>query len=821
MGLTEYKKKRDFKQTPEPEPKKGAIGQQRFVVQEHHASKLHYDFRMEFDGVLKSWAVPKGPSMNPKDKRLAVMTEDHPVKYLNFEGDIPKGNYGAGHMEIWDLGTYEMPNNASYKDGLEAGSLKFILHGEKLKGAFNLVEMHAKGKNQWLLIKSDDEFAETSGQNRKKEMSRKSAGLSSNENQSNTEAEFISPMLAKVGEAAFDGKDWLFEPKLDGYRAIAEIDHGKVRLYSRTGKPFENKYKPIVEALKAVPQQAIMDGEIVNLNDKGIPDFNALQNYTTTKSGELRYYVFDLLHLNGEDTYSLTLLQRKELLKNLLDDNQGIIEYCEYTIGEGKDFFKLMQQEGLEGMMAKKVDSKYTPGLRTSDWLKIKVQQTADTVIGGFTEAKDSREFGALVLGMWDDDGKLQFIGHCGTGFDRDEIKEMRKYFQDWEQYKCPFATQPEANAAVTWLAPHFVCEVSFTEWTKAGLLRHPSFLHLRTDKPMEEVLISDQINTVAKTNKTVKKVKNKSAEKAVSLDEKANFSIGKTKVPVSSLDKLYFPKDKITKGDILTYYQEIGEFILPYLKNRAESLHRFPNGIEGGDFYQKDINFHVPDFADTVTFYSEGAEKDIEWLVCNNIETLIFMVNLGTLEINPWNSTIDKPDHPSYAAIDLDPGDKTQFSQVVETALVIKEVLDGADIVSHCKTSGSRGLHIFIPMGQSYHYDDVRDFVKSIMMIAHGRLPKITSLERSPSQRRSKIYLDYLQNKQGQTLVAPYSVRPKPGATVSAPLKWDEVNESLKLADFTIRTMPERLKKLGDIWQPVLGKGIDMEKTLKKLMDL
>lgn len=823
MALTEYKKKRDFKKTPEPTAKKEASGKNRFVVQEHHASHLHYDFRMEFDGVLTSWAVPKGPSMNPADKRLAVMTEDHPVKYLHFEGDIPEGNYGAGHMEIWDSGTYEMAEDAaSYKEGLEAGSLKFVLHGKKLKGIFKMVEMHGHEKRQWLLIKADDEYAEhAKGKTKESAVKKKLKTQAPNKTKEPSDAtvEFIRPMLAKLVDQPFDDKDWLFEPKLDGYRAIAEIDQGKVRLYSRTGQAFESRYKPIVEALMEIPHEAVLDGEVVLLGANGNPDFNSLQNFITTQKGQLRYYVFDLLRLNGEDTTSLPLLQRKELLQTLLKGKE-IITYCEHQIGEGKQFFELMRKEGLEGMMAKKSNSQYTFGLRTSEWLKVKIQQTADTIIGGFTEAKDSREFGALLLGMYDDEGQFQFIGHCGTGFNREEIKDMRAQFRPWELSKCPFAKKPVANAAVTWLSPKFVCEVSFTEWTKAGLLRHPAFLHLRNDKPAEEVLISPQKDKIMEPEKEKKTKAAPTSSTRTPSEGDSVLKIGKSKVPVTSLDKIYYPDDHITKGDILDYYIQIGEYMLPYLKNRAESLHRFPNGMAGGNFYQKDINFKVPEFADTVVFYSEGAEKDIDWLVCNNLETLIFMVNLGTLEINPWNSTIDKPDHPSYAAIDLDPGDKTEFSQVIETALVIKEILDSADIDAYCKTSGSRGIHIFIPMNAKYHYDDVRDFVKSIMLIANNRLPNITSLERSPSVRRNKIYLDYLQNKQGQTLVAPYSVRPKPGATVSAPLHWNEVNEKLKLADYNIETMPERLKRIGDIWKPVLGKGIDMEKALKKLME-
>lgn len=817
MGLTEYNKKRKFGKTPEPEGKTDAADKRRFVVQEHHASRLHYDFRMEAGGTLKSWAVPKGPSMNPSDKRLAVMTEDHPVKYLIFEGTIPEGNYGAGEMSIWDSGTYEMAEGeGSYEEGLKNGKLKFTLFGEKLKGAFSLVEMQEK--KQWLLIKSKDEFAGQAVKTASKKKSR--TRKTDSKSQGELKADYIKPMLARLSDKPFDDKKWIFEAKLDGYRAIAEVKDGTVLLYSRTGKSYEKAYAPIVRSLKKIPHEAVLDGEIVVLNDHGNPDFNLLQLYKSSRKGPLKFYVFDLLHLNGEDTTGLPLLQRKELLKSLVEDVPDVI-FSEHSEGRGEDFFKLMEKEGLEGMMAKKADSQYFPGARTGDWLKIKVQNTADAIIGGFTEATDSREFGALVLGMLDEQDKLRFVGHCGTGFTREEIKEMRNLFRPLEQGKSPFAEKTDANAKVTWLSPELVCEVAFTEWTKAGLLRHPSFKHMRTDKPVTEVRLSGEKNyPMAATSKpTGKKGKKKTPENIGASSGKTTLEIGKSRVQLTSLDKVYFPESGITKGEILDYYIQVSDYMLPYLKDRAESLHRFPEGLNGQDFYQKDINFKVPDYARIVPFYSDSAEKEIDWLVCDNLETLLFMVNLGTIEINPWNSTVKKPGYPTYAAIDLDPGDKTDFSKVVETALVIKEILDQAEIPSVCKTSGSRGLHIFIPLNARYEYDKVRDFVKSIMMLTHHQLPKITSLERSPSARRSKIYLDYLQNKEGQTLVAPYSVRPREGATVSTPLEWEAVNENLNIRDFTIHTVPERLKEKGDLWKPVLGKGIDMQKALKKLI--
>jgi bifunctional non-homologous end joining protein LigD len=737
------------------------------------------------------------------------MTEDHPVKYLTFEGTIPKGNYGAGEMSIWDSGTYEMANGASFEKALESGKLKFRLHGQKLHGEFSLVKMHGDEDRQWLLIKSKDEAALAKADSPKKKP--KKTGEFS---------EYLRPMLAKLGDGPFDADDWIFEKKLDGYRAIAEANKGTVRLYSRNGKNFENTYNSIFQSLKKIDHEAILDGEIVALDSKGVPDFNLLQNFKNSQKGRLRYMAFDLLYLNGENTTALPLTDRKALLKQLLENQDGDILYLEHHAGLGKDFFKKTVKQGYEGIMAKKANSHYLLDSRSPDWLKIKAQKTADAVIGGFTVAKDNRAFGALVLGMYDDSGELVFAGHCGTGFGRETIQEIHRRLVP--QDVCPFSKKPKVNAKVTWVRPTQVCEVAFAAWTKNKYLRHPSFQRMRDDKKPEEVRLANEMGLAAPPEKiTAATMKTKKIEQE-QIDRGKDFflDVGKNKVKITSPDRVYFPKHGYTKAETLNYYLEMADYILPYLKNRPESLFRTPQGVGGKDFFQKDINFSIPEFASTAAFYSESAEKEIDWLVCNNLETLLFMVNLGTIEINPWNSTIDKPNHPDYAAIDLDPGDKTQFKQVVETALATKAVLDEAGIEGHCKTSGSRGLHIFIPLAAKYEYDDVRDFIKAIVLLVHGRLPKLTSLERSPSERRRQIYLDWLQNKQGQTLVAPYSLRPREHATVSTPLKWEEVNFDLDITDFTIKTVPGRVKKLGDRWAPVLQKGIDMEKALERLLE-
>ncbi|QEC52907.1 bifunctional non-homologous end joining protein LigD [Anseongella ginsenosidimutans] len=867
MSLTTYRKKRSFKDSPEPKPKREGKNARkedkklRFVVQRHHASRLHYDFRLEMEGVLKSWAVPKGPSLNPSDKRLAMMVEDHPYDYKDFEGIIPEGNYGAGVVYKWDEGFYEPldksanPEKELLKE-LRSGSLKFLLKGKKLKGEFALVKMKGAEDNSWLLIKHKDKFSTETPYNsedqvpaaiKEKKNNRKKSGASRRPAGEETKrtaarasaADFIKPMLATLIGKPFSREGWLFENKWDGYRAIAEVSSGAVRLYSRSGKSFNKDYEPIAGILSEIEHDLVLDGEIVALNKQGKPEFQLLQNYKKSAKGTLVYYVFDLLEFKGYDLKSMELFQRKELLNELFNSlgelrsagtKDARVQNTEYVINEGEKYFKKILREKGEGLLAKSGSSSYQPGRRSDQWLKIKTHQRQEAIIAGFTDPRESRKkFGALILAV-NENGKLKYIGHTGGGFNQESLNDVYEKMRPLIQDKSPFDKKPKTNAPVTWLKPELVCEVKFAEWTNGGHMRQPIFIALREDKAADMIVHEKPVDPEdASANKGAGKAENanegiaRKARKGAS--KKANavkgdsagkesspagaksgkslqLKAGNRNITISNPGKLYWPREKISKGDLVAYYQEMSGYLLPYLKDRPQSLHRHPDGITKAGFFQKDFDLkNAPEWIKTVPIHSESNNKEIDYLVCNNEATLLYMANLGCIEINPWLSRSPRIDFPDYIAIDLDP-EKISFSAVIEAALAVKEVLDNLELGGFCKTSGATGLHIYIPLTRRYNFEVTRIAAQFIAQKAHELLPAITSLVRSPSKRQKKIYLDYLQNTRGQTLAAPYSARPRPQATVSAPLNWAEVNEKLNPGDFTIHTIGNRVKQLGDLWE-------------------
>lgn len=852
MALEKYNEKRKFDKTPEPKAKvarsKSGL---RFVVQRHAASRLHYDFRLEMSGVLKSWAVPKGPSLNPSDKRLAMMVEDHPYEYRTFEGTIPKGNYGAGEVEIWDEGTYEaLQKKSNLKDEsvllkeLAAGSLKIIMHGKKLKGEFALVKIKSSADdNAWLLIKHKDEFATSSPYNAEEHVNKNSkvtAAVLEKESKKKyrTQPEksetdkiaeqeevsrrknyspylsgakkldkFYKPMLASQHNAPFNSEDWIFEIKWDGYRAIAET--GKdFRFYSRNGLSFSAKYPPIVDALKKQEHEMILDGEIVVYNEKGMPDFQELQHYDENNGNAIVYHIFDLIYLNGHSTESLSVLQRKELLKEALVESD-FVKYCDHITADGIEFFDVIKKNNLEGMIAKKADSEYASGVRSTNWLKIKWHHTDDAVIAGYTKPKGSRsKFGALILGRYSKDGELIYAGHTGTGFDEKLLKEVYDVMQPLVTKNSPFKKIPQTNTPATWIKPELVCEIKYGELTRENIFRHPVFLGLRNDKFPTEVTIEEKADEINKKESSLDKVR----------ADEAFIKIGKQEVKLTNQNKIYWPAEGYTKGDLIDYYNKMSRYILPYLKDRPESLNRFPNGIAGESFYHKDAGDTAPDWVAKAKMFSESNNKNIEYLICNDAASLIYLANLGCIEMNPWNSTIKKPEYPTYMIIDIDPSEKNTFEQVIEAALATKEVLDRCGADAYCKTSGSSGIHVFVPMGNKYDYEQIKNFAHIIALNVVEMLPGSTTLERSLNKRdKSKIYIDYLQNRKGQTISSVYSLRPRPGATASAPLHWDEVKTGLHPSQFDIHTLPDRVSKSGDIFKPVLGKGIDLKKCLEK----
>lgn len=621
-------------------------------------------------------------------------------------------------------------------------------------------------------------------------------------------------MLCQTKEEPFDGADWAFEIKWDGYRAVADLRR-EVQLYSRNGLDFSGKFKKIANQLKFQDHEMILDGEIVAYDSAGKPNFQWLQNIAEHPKAVLIYQVFDLLWLNGHSTEDLSYLQRKDLLKNALTESDHI-KYHDHVLEKGKDFFRLAENMGLEGIIAKKIDSTYNGGVRTSDWVKIKSQQTEEVIICGFTEPKGSRQkFGSLILGRYEGE-ELIFCGHTGTGFNAAKLKEIHSRLEPLIIDKPLFASMPKTNAKATWVKPEVVAEIKFTELTKDHIFRHPVFLRLRDDiNPKDLRFSKKETQEEPKEEIPSKPLKTSAMER----ENETSVTLNKQKVKLTNQNKLYFPKDGVTKGDLIAYYQSVAEFILPHLKNRPQSMNRFPNGIDGMSFYQKDASDDTPGWLETEKVFSESNEKYINYLLCNDRAALAYLNNLGCIEMNVWTSNIKTIDKPDYLVLDLDPSDNNTFDDVIMTAQTVKDLLDAGSIDGYCKTSGSSGIHIYIPMAAKYTFDQVKDFGHVLMQMVQKKLPEITTLERSLQKRdKDKIYLDYLQNRRGQTLASVYSMRPKNGAPVSMPIEWKELKKGLKPTDFNIENALARIEKNGDLFKPVLGKGIDMLKAIEKL---
>ncbi|MEP6675549.1 MAG: DNA ligase D [Ferruginibacter sp.] len=644
----------------------------------------------------------------------------------------------------------------------------------------------------------------------------------------------VKPMLATLVDAPFDDAGWSYEIKWDGYRALAYLNKGKVELRSRNNKSFNEKFYTVYEALKQWPVNAVVDGEIIVANEKGISDFGDLQNWRSEADGNLLFYAFDILWLEGKSLIDLPLAERRPVLQSIMPES-GIILLSEHFDIKGTEFFKTAEKMGLEGIMAKRLSSVYLPGDRTRDWLKIKTQSRNEVVIGGYTLNEGSAKlFSSLLVGVFEK-GKLQYSGKIGTGFTEKMQRDMMKQFKPLITKKIPFAATPDINkpsrfrpdppkATAVWLKPQLVCEVSYREMTEDGVMRHPSFEGMRTDKPAKQVTEEKKlaVKTVVKTGNgksLIRKGQKHDPKSFLNPSEETQVrNVGGYSIKFNNLGKIYWPETGISKRDMLNYYYQVSAYILPYLKNRPQSLNRFPNGIKGKSFYQKDVTGKVPDWIDKFPYTSQGEHKN--FMLCNNEATLLYMASLGCIEFNPWSSTINKPDHPDFCIIDLDP-DKNSFDQVIETANVTRQVLDAADIDCYCKTSGSTGLHIYIPLGKKYTYENSKEFGRVIAHIVNHQLPKFTSVERLIANRNRKLYIDFLQNRPNATLASAYSLRPKPGATVSMPLHWDEVKKGMKMNDFNIHNAVARIKETGDFFKPVLGKGINMKEALKKLSQL
>jgi bifunctional non-homologous end joining protein LigD len=812
MALKEYRRKRTFGRTPEPGPSRPPASTGRsFVVQKHQASHLHYDLRLEHAGVLKSWAVPKGPSMDTRDKRLAIQVEDHPLAYKDFAGRIPEGEYGAGLVEIWDKGTYSQDPEpggaktaASVDAALRKGHLDFTLHGKKLRGRFTLIRLKPRGdgkNNQWLLMKRSEPTPAPPPAGRrgvtKADPPPRAVSLDGLDLEGAVKKPFpsdVSPMLATLIDGPFDREGWAFEVKWDGFRSIAEIRDGKVRLVSRNGKTQNARFPTVAAALTSFPINAVFDGEIVAVDAKGRPRFQDLQNSMSGGKGRILYYVFDVLYAGGYDLRSLPLKRRRAVLEKLLPAS-GTVRLSEAIERTGRAFFRAAQKNGLEGVVAKDLASPYRSGVRTKEWLKVKVRKGQEAVICGFTRPRASRKyFGALILGAFKK-GQLTYIGHVGTGFTERTLRDIHARLTPLVTDGSPFAEEPETNMPVTWVAPRLICEVKFSEWTAEGLMRHPVFLGLREDKSAREVEPEE-------------------AEPRDAVFQKTKF---RTRAELTHLDKVFWPREGYTKGDLVEYYGRMAEWILPYLKDRPQALNRHPDGITGESFFQKNLVQAPPAWVKTVDLTSESEAKSIRYLVCQNRDTLIYEANLGCIELNVWSSSLPHVGSPDYIVLDFDPLE-TLFPSVVEAVLAAKAFLDEMAMPAFCKTSGATGLHVYIPLAPRFSYEQARELAHLVCLVVNRRNPDLTSLERSPAKRKGRIYLDYLQNREGATMAAPYAARPRDGAPVSMPLDWKEVTPRLDPLDFNIRTVPERMSKKGDAWRDLFKKRLDLNAALARL---
>jgi bifunctional non-homologous end joining protein LigD len=677
----------------------------------------------------------------------------------------------------------------------------------------------------------------------------------------------LKPMLATLVDKPFDEPGWLFEVKWDGYRAIVYLHNGEAEMRSRNNKSFNEKFYSVHDALKQWKINAVVDGEIIVANDKGISNFSNLQNWRSEADGELIFYLFDVLWLDGYDLTQLPLTKRKEILRSIAPVINNIRISESFDAG-ATEFFEVAKKINLEGIIAKKANSKYFPGERSKEWLKIKTGKRQEVVIGGYTNNEGSNKpFSALLVGLYEN-GKLQYTGKIGTGFSEKLQKEMMQQFKPLIIKECPFTFVPDINkpsrfrpnppnAIAIWLKPALICEVSYAEMTSDGVMRHPSFEGMREDKNVTEVVKEKEKHTMEiitspatslkestkkshSKNKDGKKITgkgvgrttdnktltarllqtSKKTERKTLLnpkDKSQTRNINGHNITFNNLNKIYYPKKKVTKRDVVNYYYLVAPYILPYMKDRPQTLIRYPNGIEGESFYQKDVTGKVPDWIKQFPYSSErGGNRN--FLVCTNEASLLLIASLGGLEMHPWSSRIQKPDNPDWCIIDLDPSHKTTFDQVIIAAQTTKEVLDAIDVPAYCKTSGATGMHIYIPLGAKYTYEQSKEFGRVLVKIVHEKIPGFTSIERIIENRKGKLYLDFLQNRPQATLAAPYSLRPKPDATVSMPLHWDEVTKGLKMKDFTLFNAMDRIKQHGDIFTGVLGKGINLKKTLKNI---
>lgn len=767
MPLSEYRRKRDPAKTPEPFGKGTSGSRPIFVVQRHDARRLHYDFRLERDGALASWAVPKGVPLEPGGRALAVHVEDHPLEYATFHGEIPKGQYGAGSVELFDNGTYELLEEK------RNGQLTFELHGTRLQGRWTLVPADLDGKEEnWLLIKGHDDGAEPA------------QGT-------------YAPMLASLAERVPHGDGWTFEVKFDGYRAVAYIRAGECTLVSRNGNDLTGRFPDVAKALvKAVKSpNAVVDGEVTRVDESGRASFSELQQ----GSGALVYYAFDLLELDGRPWIDEPLEERKERLRALLDARVKTVAFSE-SFDDGDALYRAAQERGLEGIVAKRAGSAYKPGRRSKDWLKLKTDVNDEFVIAGYTRGTGRRAgtFGALVLAV-NEGNDLRYVGNVGTGFDDTEIRNLLKLLKPLHRDDSPFPVAPKMprirKGDVQWVEPRLVAQVRYGEWTHDGHLRHPAYLGLRDDKDAGEVVVPQPIESVIRE--------------------------GRRELRLSNLDKPFWPDEGITKGDLLSYYRAVSPVLLPHLKDRPFTMRRYPDGAYGKAFFQKDAPSHMPEwiprYRALVSTREGGRKKWVDFPVIADELGALWMVNMGCIDMNTWYSRIDKPDRPDFVLFDLDPTPEVPWSQTIEVALILKGLLDTLGLESFPKTSGGKGFHVLVPIDRRSTYEDTRSFAEIVAGAIARAHPKLATTEWSKARRRG-VLIDSNQNGEGKTIASVYSVRPRPNATVSTPLRWEEVDDKLNPAIYTMPVVLERVRQYGDVYAGVLTTRQSLSKALKSL---
>jgi len=907
--LKEYARKRRLEKTSEPPARKRRVkGPLHFVVHKHAASRLHYDLRLEVDGVLKSWAVPKGPSLDPNEKRLAVMVEDHPLDYGGFEGVIPEGEYGGGEVIVWDRGSYapEEDGHRTFersegeermRRGLAEGKVSFVLDGEKLKGSWTLVKSR-RGEKDWLLIKHRDDTpvrdvlkedrSVVSGMTVEELKTgakpptrvRESHPRSPKDIPNARKAAFprtLAPMLATPAKAPFSHPDWVFEPKLDGLRAIAFIQDGKARLVSRGGRDVTRSYPSLAEELTGQPGQMVLDGEIVAPDDEGRPAFQRLQQRMNLQRDAdihradvqvpVLYYVFDLLYSDGYDLRAVPFEERRRQLERTLvpSDRVRLIDQYEE---EGEAAYEAAVEHGLEGVMAKRRDSPYRPGERSRLWLKVKTTLSDEFIIGGYSRGTGARggTFGALILGQYDEQGKLRYAGHVGTGFDDRTLEELRKRLDGLRVERSPFSGEVSGRAEATWVKPELVAEVKFAERTSDDRLRVPVFMRLREDKPAKQTERVEVVPAPAggkrrldaglpATRTPVRKQEiDAVADQLSTANDKLTLKVEGHRLSLSNLDKALWPANgkqrALTKLDLLVYLTKVSPWLLPHLKDRPLTLKRYPDGIDGESFYQKHWSDPLPAFVDRVLLYSDHKEGDQEYLLCNNLPTLLWLGQIADIELHTWYSRIDpEPDgrhlttefsgslknikgsalnYPDYIVFDLDPYlysgtekegaepelNRAAFAKTREVAHWLREVLDSLSLTAFVKTSGRTGLHVYVPILRHFDYEAVRAAAGTVGGFLMRQHPQDITMEWSVRKRKGKVFFDHNQNSRGKTLASAYSPRPSPEASVSMPLSWEEL-DSVYPTDFTILNVPDRLARTGDPWKGILEAKQDLGRLL------